>query len=412
MEIDAVFVRDVELDQTERVPGAGRLPQFAAAQHLDVLACQVPRRAMFLRPQLFVGDAVGHVPVRAEDDLRDVAAEDGRPQIVLADDDPHRHHGAAVLRQHEREGRNVDEGVRIAEVRREPAPALEIQLDLPDARGRFYVELRARARSHDAIGLEPLERLESPHGTIEIGIKFVTRLRKVSAGGETCGELRDRRSSVAEAERFLRVDFRPSACGVDAPVRRKPTAQCRVFGMRRRHAHDGRSHFMQFERGLQRCDEIVRARRQAPRRLDRFRIDAARQKVRGEQKEGVGEQNVALLRIGRALDGGQVIVSRIETIALRIANCGEQIVAIARAPRRRKLPAAVEKGKGTRRADRIALHDDDAPATQRVDYRPDRDRLAMQRDRESQRNCDGQSEHERMVVIPRSRCCHGAHVTG
>src|SRR4029450_3509136 len=78
---------------------------------------------------------------------------------------------APLPRELELEGRNVHEDVGVAELPRDPAPALEVQLDLPDAVDHGDVEGGERFVVHNAPGLETHERLIPLHRSRETGVE-------------------------------------------------------------------------------------------------------------------------------------------------------------------------------------------------------------------------------------------------
>ena len=151
VQVHVELVREHELHQPQGVlrprPLADLHPQvgvgpvdtrrrhaLAVLDHLELVAVEIAGIAQDGRDRLFPQDARRHVPVRAEDDLRHLVAEDGRGGLVgLPRHHPHREGGLALLDRLELEGRDVDEDVAVAELLGQPPPALEVQLDLRDA---------------------------------------------------------------------------------------------------------------------------------------------------------------------------------------------------------------------------------------------------------------------------------------
>ena len=99
--------------------------------------------------------------------MRHLIVEDRRRRVLLADDDAHRERDLAAIPDFEAVLGNVDENVPLAEIRRQPAPALEIQRDLLDALRDGHVELRDGRGADGAVGFEPVPALESLDGLLQ-----------------------------------------------------------------------------------------------------------------------------------------------------------------------------------------------------------------------------------------------------
>ena len=112
-----------------------------AAQDLDVLAAQEVGIARGRRRRLALDDAVRHVPVGAEHHRLHLVAEDRRGVLRLADNHLHLQHRLAVLPRRHVEGRHVHQDVARPQVVGQPAPALEVQRNLPRARVRRALRL-------------------------------------------------------------------------------------------------------------------------------------------------------------------------------------------------------------------------------------------------------------------------------
>ena len=161
VQVDVVLVGEHELDQAERVLGAGLLAHLQAAVldllggeagedvalavgDLEVLAGQVADAAgADVRHQLLLDDVVGHAPVGAEDEVAHHVGEDRRVVVAdhLADDDAHGE-VELVLRvvAAQDELRQVDHQRRVDVLVGQPAPALQRVLQLDDALGERDVE--------------------------------------------------------------------------------------------------------------------------------------------------------------------------------------------------------------------------------------------------------------------------------
>src|SRR2546427_3031256 len=91
----------------------------------------------------------------------------------------------------ERVAGDVDLDARVPELGRQPARALEVELDLTDAVLDRDIEGRAGRGIDDPAGLEPVPRLESchrePHALVEARLR---RRAELSAGREARGKLR------------------------------------------------------------------------------------------------------------------------------------------------------------------------------------------------------------------------------
>jgi hypothetical protein len=96
-----------------------------------------------------------------DDDRDDPVAEDGCRRVGLAGNDTRAPGGNSASDQLEVESRNVHQHVRIPELAGDPAPALEVQLDLPDALADWHVELFERRLRHDAVDRKPMGGLET-----------------------------------------------------------------------------------------------------------------------------------------------------------------------------------------------------------------------------------------------------------
>src|SRR5207249_4291846 len=70
------------------------------------------------------------VPIRTEDHGGHLVGENRRWTVFLADDDLHAERAPSVLDDVEVERRNVDDQIPLAEIVRQPAPAVHVERDL------------------------------------------------------------------------------------------------------------------------------------------------------------------------------------------------------------------------------------------------------------------------------------------
>ena len=163
------------------------------------------------RQRLSLGDFGRHVPVRAEDDVSHLVVEDRRRRVLLSDDDAHRERHLVAFPDFEPILGNVDEDVALAEFARQPAPAFEVELELPDPRVDRHVHLRHDAAAIDSVVRESVPALEALDRLLQIA-------RRVGGGLAVC---RQRPAVVADAaSRFASV----ATCGLrlarlDAQIR-------------------------------------------------------------------------------------------------------------------------------------------------------------------------------------------------
>jgi hypothetical protein len=157
VEIDAETVGEPEFDLAKGVVRPWLLAELAVRQDLKAIA---PEIGPALGPDLFRGDALGHVPGGIEHHVLDGAADDRGPGVGPADDHLHVQDRAAVLHGVEAEGRDIDEDVPLSEVGRQPAPALQVHLDFADLLLRRPVHLGHGRRAGDPVRCEPMALLE------------------------------------------------------------------------------------------------------------------------------------------------------------------------------------------------------------------------------------------------------------
>jgi hypothetical protein len=163
-------------------PRAFWVPHLDAAlgvQDLEPLARLIPRLAGDLGQDLLAGDARRHVPVGVEDDLDHPAGEHGRLGGGLAGHDLHRQHGPAPLHHVQVEAADVHHDVavaRVAEIARQPAPAVEVDLDLPDPLPGRHVEGHEGSLAQLAVGIEAVAVLEFDQSGLEGGVEEVAVL--------------------------------------------------------------------------------------------------------------------------------------------------------------------------------------------------------------------------------------------
>lgn len=113
VQVDVVTVGQHELHETQRILGAGALPDaqlpgiqrrqaFGAQGHtlrivarsaddLEIATAEKARSAAELGQELAAHDAIGHVPVRPEDDVLQVGCENGRAHARERSADDHIH---------------------------------------------------------------------------------------------------------------------------------------------------------------------------------------------------------------------------------------------------------------------------------------------------------------------------------
>src|SRR5205085_4217252 len=137
----------------------------------------------------------------------------------LSDHDTRVPHADPVPHELEAERRYVHEDVRIAELARDPPPALEVQLDLSDPPLDRYIQLGQGRCAEVPIRLDPVPLLEAADRFSQRLIEFIARARRRAGGGvalcaaleEAPPEEGDPRSARARRELRAIGDHRPSA---------------------------------------------------------------------------------------------------------------------------------------------------------------------------------------------------------
>ena len=125
--------------------------------------------------------------------------------------------------------RDVDEDVPLAEIGRQPAPALEVQRDLLDALRDRHVQLRDRRRADGAVRLEAVPALEPFHRLLQfraVGRILLAGSPRVVAGdGQPAREQRNGGVLLSRFQLQLRGHGRPAAALLDVPVLAERLAQ-------------------------------------------------------------------------------------------------------------------------------------------------------------------------------------------
>src|SRR5437762_8315856 len=117
--------------------------------------------------QLFHGDCRLDMPVGIEYDVAHRVTEYRGALVLSPHDDSHGEHHRLVLHDLQFVRRDVDEDEPATEVLREPAPALEIEPELLHSVLGAHIELGAGRGGDNAVVVESVTTLESPHGDLQ-----------------------------------------------------------------------------------------------------------------------------------------------------------------------------------------------------------------------------------------------------
>ena len=210
------------------------------------------------------------------------------------------------------EHRNVDRQDPLPSEVRQPAQALEAQLDLPHARRERHAQRRARGRAEHAVLVEAVPCLKTPHRiddgpVVDVLQRNPPRGRQIAERGEVAGSapaIPHTRSPGWTVVAGRREGLQIGIGGQDAVSgQRRP--QLPIDRHRRRQLRGHRRHAVRGDGAREAGEEILgRARRHAE--SDGGRIDASEVQV-PEIVQGVGGQ----ARIERGAIGGPGVTARV-----------------------------------------------------------------------------------------------------
>ena len=214
------------------------------------------------------------------------------------------------------EGRNVGEDVALAERLREPAPALEVELDLADAvldghvQGGEDLAVQAAVRGQAVAALEPLERIlglgveHGRGGGGRVGSARTLRRRRSGGGrrrrGEIAGrdqasaESRDRRIGLACSQRETRGQRAPATARADLAIAGEDLLERGVLRVAGPQAVEGVSELPRVERHLEDLGEVSLALLAEPVLVDLPRRNASALEMGRELHEGMREPDVGI----------------------------------------------------------------------------------------------------------------------
>ena len=248
----------------------------------DVVVGQIGRLLLHLRDQVLLDDGSRHRPERVEADLVDLAGEERRLPVDLADDGDVAGDDDAVLYRLDLRAGDVDHDIAASRHLRRLDP-LQIGLQLRQAHLGGNVEGVQRAGADYAVGRQPVTLLEALHRRLDVGIerlRVAALLLEVAGGDQPAPQLHDIGIAHADAQRLVGRHAVPAAArdkvlvDVDRLLHRRHGARRQDRRRRGDRAGDGRLGIEAFRpfgllQAVQRAPARSRrpeARRRAPRR--------------------------------------------------------------------------------------------------------------------------------------------------
>ena len=309
MQVHVEVVREDELHVAEGIGGARPLADAdvpvrevdavgahhaPVAHDLEVVLREIRRVAHEGGDRLLARDLRGHVPVGAEHHRLHLVAEDRRRAVRLARHHAHLQRRLPAVERREVEGGDVHEDVLVAERLRQPAPPLEVQLELADPRRHGDVQRGHRRRVQPSVRGQAVAGLEAlqprAHGVVEDRSGAGGRRGHVPRGGEPRDESGHPRPRLAR----LRGHGRPSAGGGDLAVAPEGLLQRHVLRVARDEPGQRFRDAALLHRRRQRLHEVRLAGLAEPVLVHLARLHAARLQVARERHEHEAEPRLRL----------------------------------------------------------------------------------------------------------------------